>query len=544
MFGRRAVFFRIAGCLALLMFGCGAAGRQPATARGSADLSHLVHSPEAYYDYIAGRLEGMHGRSEASSRHLEKVLQQSGPTVELHLELARQYASAGRLTDAMAETRKALDLDPQSYEALILLGKFYSFDANHARAAELFTQAIRVRPNEDQAYTLLIGESVVVKDWHGAEAGLKKMIHNLPDQPVGYFYLASLYLVQLKNMSKAAEVYRRYLSVEPDDVRALAALGEIYIGQKKLKEALRIYQHLAEVTPEDLSVQIRVALLKYDLKDQSGALADFTRLIKDYPDSDKIVYYLGVLHENLSQYREAGERFVGIMPPSSFYADARLHLAFVKEQLGDLNAAQETLLQAIRAQPTTGPFYEYLSSIYERQGKGPEAVALMRQGLGVLPGNERLHYTMGMLLERQGRSETAIQQMRQVLRLNPDHAYALNFIGYTLTSLGRNLDEAETLLIRAMELKPGDGFITDSLGWLYFKKQDTKKAFQLLEVAHHLLPEEPVIAEHLGDVYLQMGETRKALEYYRKSLKNLTSAERPDNQEIDRIRAKIAPVGL
>jgi len=168
----------------------------------------------------------------------------------------------------------------------------------------------------------------------------------------------------------------------------------------------------------------------------------------------------------------------------------------------------------------------------------------MRQGLGVLPGNERLHYTMGMLLERQGRSETAIQQMRQVLRLNPDHAYALNFIGYTLTSLGRNLDEAETLLIRAMELKPGDGFITDSLGWLYFKKQDTKKAFQLLEVAHHLLPEEPVIAEHLGDVYLQMGETRKALEYYRKSLKNLTSAERPDNQEIDRIRAKIAPVGL
>ncbi|MBP1720094.1 MAG: Peptidoglycan-binding LysM, partial [Deltaproteobacteria bacterium] len=80
--------------------------------------------------------------------------------------------------------------------------------------------------------------------------------------------------------------------------------------------------------------------------------------------------------------------------------------------------------------------------------------------------------------------QEGIRQMRRVLENNPDHAQALNYIGYTYAEKEISLDEAEALVKRALELKPDDGYITDSLGWVYFKKGQLDKAIAELEKAH------------------------------------------------------------
>jgi len=108
--------------------------------------------------------------------------------------------------------------------------------------------------------------------------------------------------------------------------------------------------------------------------------------------------------------------------------------------------------------------------------------------------------------------------MRRVLETNPDHAQALNYIGYTYAEKEIFLDEAEALVKRALELKPDDGYITDSLGRVYFKKGQLDKAIAELEKAHKLAPEDPVIAEHLGDVYLKSQQGDKAIQMYERSL--------------------------
>jgi tetratricopeptide (TPR) repeat protein len=108
--------------------------------------------------------------------------------------------------------------------------------------------------------------------------------------------------------------------------------------------------------------------------------------------------------------------------------------------------------------------------------------------------------------------------MRRVLENNPDHAQALNYIGYTYAEKEIFLDEAEALVKRALELKPDDGYITDSLGWVYFKKGQLDKAIAELEKAHKLAPEDPVIAEHLGDAYLKNQQGDKAVQMYERSL--------------------------
>jgi Flp pilus assembly protein TadD len=105
--------------------------------------------------------------------------------------------------------------------------------------------------------------------------------------------------------------------------------------------------------------------------------------------------------------------------------------------------------------------------------------------------------------------------LRKVLELNPDNSAALNFLGYTYAERGENLDEAESLIKRALVLHPEDGFFIDSLGWVYYQRGDYHAAVVELERAAGLAGNDPVVSEHLGDAYLKVGRTEDAVRVYR-----------------------------
>jgi tetratricopeptide (TPR) repeat protein len=108
--------------------------------------------------------------------------------------------------------------------------------------------------------------------------------------------------------------------------------------------------------------------------------------------------------------------------------------------------------------------------------------------------------------------------MKRVLVLTPKDPQALNFIGYSYAELGINLDEALDYVKQAIELRPNDGFIMDSLAWVYFKRKNYDDAVRLLEEATKLVEDDSTILEHLGDVYLAKLERQKALKSYKKAL--------------------------
>jgi len=112
-----------------------------------------------------------------------------------------------------------------------------------------------------------------------------------------------------------------------------------------------------------------------------------------------------------------------------------------------------------------------------------------------------------------------MEAMRKVISIDPKHANALNYLGYTYADLGRNLDEAERLIKEALKYKPNDGYITDSLGWVYYKKGQYDKALKYLNRAVELVPDDPIMLEHMGDAYRKLNDKPNALKFYRKSLK-------------------------
>ena len=144
----------------------------------------------------------------------------------------------------------------------------------------------------------------------------------------------------------------------------------------------------------------------------------------------------------------------------------------------------------------------------------------LKEGLDLDPENPRLYFRLGVVYDKWGKKEDSIAAMKQVIRIEPDNANALNYLGYTYTDMGVNLDEAEQLIRKALEHKPGDGYITDSLAWVYYKRGQYDKALPLLEQASSRVPDDPIILEHLGDVYNKLGMTEKARQSYRQSIEN------------------------
>jgi len=92
-------------------------------------------------------------------------------------------------------------------------------------------------------------------------------------------------------------------------------------------------------------------------------------------------------------------------------------------------------------------------------------------------------------------------------------------LGYSLAEMGIRLEEAEEFVKRALQIKPEDGYITDSLGWVYFKMGRHSEALEWIKKALDRLPEDPLITEHLGDTYQALGRWRDAQEAYERALR-------------------------
>jgi Flp pilus assembly protein TadD len=127
-----------------------------------------------------------------------------------------------------------------------------------------------------------------------------------------------------------------------------------------------------------------------------------------------------------------------------------------------------------------------------------------------------------------------VSQLKEVLRLQPDHADALNYLGYSYADRGIRLQEALQLVQKALTLKPNMGYITDSLGWIYFKLGEYEKAVAELEKANQLTPDDPTITEHLGDGYQKLNRKDKARELYEKAL-----TLDPKGDQLERLKKKL-----
>src|SRR5258708_13936465 len=142
--------------------------------------------------------------------------------------------------------------------------------------------------------------------------------------------------------------------------------------------------------------------------------------------------------------------------------------------------------------------------------KFADCVDTYSKGIDALPdandkNNWVYYYYRGICEERSKQWNKAEADMRKALDLQPEQPHVLNYLGYSWIDQGINLDEGMKMIKRAVDQRPDDGYIVDSLGWAYFRIGNFDEAVKTLERAIDLKPEDPTINDHLGDAYWRGG---------------------------------------
>jgi tetratricopeptide (TPR) repeat protein len=126
-------------------------------------------------------------------------------------------------------------------------------------------------------------------------------------------------------------------------------------------------------------------------------------------------------------------------------------------------------------------------------------------------------YQLATELDTMGRRDEGLKIAENLLEKDPQDPIALNFIGYVWADRGVNLDKAYTMIKAALEMKPDDPFILDSMAWVLFKMGKPAEALVKMETVLKTLKDDPIVNEHMGDILKGLGQSDKALDYYLKS---------------------------
>jgi tetratricopeptide (TPR) repeat protein len=202
-----------------------------------------------------------------------------------------------------------------------------------------------------------------------------------------------------------------------------------------------------------------------------------------------------------------------------------------EEGLAAMRAAVEAFPDALEAHVAHG-------DMLRRESRFEEAAAAYDRAVALIDKAEPLHwplyYQRGIAYERSKQWDRAEADFRKALALEPDQPDVLNYLGYSWVEQGSNLDEAEEMIQRAVDQRPDDGYIVDSLGWVLFRFGEFERAAKHLERAVELRPVDPVINDHYGDALWMVGRKTEARFQWKRAL-----SFDPDEEEAARIRRKL-----
>lgn len=339
------------------------------------------------------------------------------------------------------------------------------------------------------------------------------------------------FLQRSGRLQDAAQLYLNYLERVPENAPLIAAQKEMEAGviptafvQDMSGGVAEIFYTAATFLMQD---NIRQPATLY-LRSAGYMRSDF-----DFAD-----YLLGQIFE-IDEYFTGALEMLGKIPETSpLYFQARLQAAWILDKMEDVDGAVQAMTALSAKYPQKTEIYGALGDLYRMHSRfGEAAVEYTRLIDGIEEPEERhwsLFYTRGIVLEREKRWADAERDFRKALELRPEQPQVLNYLAYSWVDQGMRYDEARKMLERAVEIRPYDGYIVDSLGWALFRMGDVAGAVKILEKAVLLQTDDWAINDHLGDVYWHVGRKNEARFQWRHAL-----SLRPDEDNIPLIKTKI-----
>lgn len=530
----------------------------------------------SYRYFTLARLAELNSNPHLALELYSKASAHHPSSAYLRIKLAEQWISLGQVYQAkriLEET--AANENPQYH---LLLSKVFATELDLDKSITHLDKAIKIfstRGDFNKSRETIFMKVAFLSDaqrFDSAVETLKKYLKTYPRDEIAIFFLGRISAIRGES-NEAVQLYREALELRPHFSAAAKALGLQYelMGQNPL--AIEAYQQVLLISSDDIPLRNKIANLLLIEENYSAALEHLHFVLESDPSNstlkfrvalihlklenleiaekyllelsqdkslehDRIYYFIANIKEQQNNHSEAISFYKKIPARSQYFIEARLKISTIwSEILNNSPESIKSLREAVELSPYSKELYLSLAYRYEAGGNLEAAIEITTQGKKSLPRDEDLLFFLGNLLDRSGDFEGGIGAMRELLKLNPKHAHAMNHIGYVFTERRINLEEAEELLITAVQLEPQNAYIIDSLGWLYFQKGKYNKAREFLERAHRLEPDERIIAEHLGDAYSKLELHGLALRMYKRVVE--LDQEKNQAEDIESARRRI-----
>jgi tetratricopeptide (TPR) repeat protein len=460
----------------LLIVGVAVPASPQATAAAQAKPAQTkpAQGETAEYYFLLGRhLEGEGRIEEAIAAH-KKAIDMEPDSAELRAELAGLYARQDRALESLDMAESALKRDPDNVEANRILGSIYAAFADQR-------QPLRPGDNPAQYASRAMAALERARRPDSFDIGL--------DLTLGRLY------VQTRAFEKAVPLLQGVVSEQPGYVEGSFLLAAAQEGAGRPDDAIRTLERAIDTNPKFYRGQLRLAELYERQRNWTSAAQAYARAQELNPRAPLVTRRAAALIN-------AGKA-----------AEAR------------------DLLQRSAASPDTeaqNSVELYLLAEAQRTTKDlPAAEATAAKLLAKAPGDVRGLHVMSLILQDKGDLKGAEKILRELIATDPLDANALNSLGYMLADRGERLDEAVSLLQRALKVEPDNPSYLDSLGWAYFQQGRLDLADAPLTSAAERLKESSVVQDHLGDLRFRQQRFADAAAAWERALAG-------DGQSIDR----------
>lgn len=402
---------------------------------------------------------------------LEEILAPYKSTAEAHLAIAQGAYGNGDNNRAIAEAKMALKIKPDSQLAILTIAQA-SKKSDAAKAMDAFLEANPTARDVRLAYASMLIE---LKQLNKAKSEFELLLHDKPNDAPTIYTLGAI-AMETHQYKIAEKYFLAYLSIleenpaeERDPTAALVNLAQIALEQKNTPAAM---EWLAKVESYDGKnpVWLNVQIRRAQLLAIDGKLPEARQFLRNVKTDSE------------------------------------------PEQIQLLQAETQLLRSAKQAQ---------------------EAMVVMEEAVKRFPTSPDLLYDYAMLAESQKKFTEMEATLKRVIELAPNSQHAYNALGYSYAERNIHLDEALTLIEKALQLAPDDPFILDSFGWVKFRLSKPEEAEQALRRAYQLRPD-PEIAIHLGEVLWSIDQKEEARQLWRDA-----KTKDPENETLKKTLSRL-----
>jgi len=458
---------------------------------------------------------------------------ESMEAIRLQLQI---LLSMNRLNELSEPIRALIAGTPTAERAAVIgsLPRFMQRAQDKRQAAQVLEDALQ--PYAGDAGTRVATQAAVGRMWLAAgdaDRALGLARQALAEDPASSAALL-LALELMHTRPEAESLVTQYLKSPKADPALRRAYAGTLVTTQRYAEAIAQIELVTQQQPDVAAPWLTLGALQLELRQTQAAeqsLQRYVQVVQAQPAASR------------GDDNDDDDDEGGTAAPDQGLTQAWLLLAQAAEQRGDFATAEARLARVDNPQRAL-EVQTRRASLLARQGRVPQARELVRSAPERNPGDARakmlaeaqllrevkqwseayavleaanqrfpndadLLYEQAMMAEKVGQLEAMEAQLRRVMALKPDHAHAYNALGYSLADRNLRLAEAKTLIERALQLTPGDPFITDSLGWVEFRLGNRDEALRLLRQAYKARPDAEIGA-HLGEVLWAMGQQDEA----------------------------------